>query len=72
MRTKFRLPKKARYFLYTLLCVVLWSLFIGGLYIMWSDNEMGLFMNYIFTSIGLVGMLWFNMLFHEKSIENYI
>jgi len=71
METKFRLPKKTRYFLYTLLCVVFWSLFIGGLYIMWSDNEMGLFMNYIFTSFGLVGMLWFNMMFHEKFIENY-
>jgi hypothetical protein len=38
---------------------------------MWLENEMGLFMNSIFTAFGLVGMLWFNMIFHERFIENY-
>lgn len=71
MKNKTLLQIRTRYFIYTLLCVVFWSLYISGLYIMWSDNEMGLFMNYIFTSFGLVGMLWFNMIFHEKFIENY-
>jgi hypothetical protein len=71
METNFKVQKKARYFLYNLLCVVFWSLFIGGLYIMWYDNEMELFMSYIFSSFGLAGMLWFNMIFHDKFIENY-
>ena len=71
MKNKTLLRVRTRYFIYTLLCVVFWSLFISGLYIMWSDNEMGLFMNYVFTAFGLVGMLWFNMIFHEKFIENY-
>ncbi len=71
MKNKTKLQVRTRYFIYTLLCVVFWSLYISGLYIMWLDNEMGLFMNYIFTSFGLVGMLWFNMIFHEKFIENY-
>lgn len=71
MKNKTLLQVRTRYFIYTLLCVVFWSLYISGLYIMWSDNEMSLFMNYIFTSFGLAGMLWFNMIFHEKFIENY-
>jgi hypothetical protein len=71
MKNKTLLQVRTRYFIYTLLCVVFWSLYISGLYIMWSDNEMGLFMNYIFTAFGLVGMLWLNMIFHEKFVENY-
>ena len=71
MKNKTLLQVRTRYFIYTLLCVVFWSLYISGLYIMWSGNEMGLFMNYIFTAFGLTGMLWFNMIFHEKFIENY-
>lgn len=63
---------RTRYFIYSLLCVIFWSLYIGGLYIMWSDNEMSLFMNYIFTAFGFIGLLWFTMIFNEKFIENYI
>lgn len=71
MRNKTLLQVRTRYFIYTLICVVFWSLYISGLYIMWSDNEMDLFMNYIFTLFGLAGMIWINMIFHEKFIENY-
>jgi hypothetical protein len=38
---------------------------------MWSDIEMDVYMKFIFTAFGLVGMLWFNMIFHDNFIENY-
>ena len=71
MKNKNLLQVRIMYFIYTVLCVVFWSLYVSGMFILWSENEMGLFMNFIFSSFSLVGMFWINMIFHEKLIENY-
>ena len=71
MKNKNLLQVRIMYFIYTFLCVVFWSLYVSGIFILWSENEMGLFMNFIFSSFSLVGMFWLNMIFHEKLIENY-
>lgn len=71
MKNKNLLQVRIRYFIYIFLCVVFYSLYISGLLMIWYENEMGLFMNFIFSSFSLVGVFWFNMIFHEKLIENY-
>lgn len=71
MKNKNLLQVRIRYFIYIFLCVVFYSLYISGLLIIWFENEMGLFMNCIFSSFSLVGVFWFNIIFHEKLIENY-
>jgi hypothetical protein len=56
-------------FIYIISTIILWALFIGGLYIMWFDGEMNLFINYIFTSFGLLGMLYLNMILYDNLIS---
>jgi hypothetical protein len=62
---------KFRRLIYFSFIVFFYLLYISGLYILWSDNELGLFMNYIFAVFGLRGILYFHMMFYEKFIENY-
>lgn len=61
--------KNIKYITYYLITFIVWLLFIFGLYELWMQNSMNLFMNYIFTAFGIVGLLYFQMLFHEKFIE---
>ena len=70
MKNKNLLQVRIMYFIYTVLCVVFWSLYVSGIFILWSENEMGLFMNFIFSSFSLLGMFWLNMIFYEKLIKN--
>lgn len=57
MKNKTLLQAQIRYLIYILFCIIFWSLFIGGLCIMWTDDNQHLFINYIFSAFGLVGML---------------
>lgn len=50
MKNKNLLQVRIRYFIYIFLCVVFYSLYISGLLMIWYENEMGLFMNSIFSS----------------------
>jgi hypothetical protein len=48
---------KVSKYIFTILKIIIWCLFIGGLFVLWKENELGIFGNIIATSFGILGML---------------
>jgi hypothetical protein len=51
---------------YITLRILLWTFFLGGLGVLWYE-DVNILMNFIVTTFGMVGMIWFDMILDDKS-----
>lgn len=55
-----------RRIIYYLISIILWTLFLAGLYVMWTDSNEFHFINYVMTAFGLLAAFYFQSMLHDK------